>query len=217
MVGTTGRVAVRRAAARNASGNGRAPDESALTPKQSDRRRRVIQAAISLATKGGYDAVQMRDVAAEARVALGTLYRYFPSKDQLLVAALNEWAENLRDKQRSRPQKGATKADRVAGVLRGTVRAMERQPKLSAAFVTALGSLDAEEPGSIERAAQVYQTMTEMIGQAMDGESLPDQDQLMRVLGQVWFAVLTFWVRGWSQGIQMADDLDAAAHLMIQD
>ena len=58
MAGTTGRVAVRRAAARNASGNGRAPDESALTPKQSDRRRRVIQAAISLATKGGYDAVR---------------------------------------------------------------------------------------------------------------------------------------------------------------
>lgn len=217
MAGTTGRVATKRAAARSASGNGRAPDENSLTPKQSDRRRRVIEAAISLATKGGYEAVQMRDVAAEARVALGTLYRYFPSKDQLLVAALNEWAEDLRDKQRARPQKGATKADRVAGVLRGTVRAMERQPKLSAAFVTALGSLDAEEPGSIERAAQVYLTMSEMIGQAMNGDTVPDQDQLMRVLGQVWFAVLTFWVRGWSQGIQMADDLDAAAHLMIRD
>jgi AcrR family transcriptional regulator len=217
MAGTTGRVATRRAAARGATGNGRAPDENSLTPKQSDRRRRVIEAAISLATEGGYDAVQMRDVAAEARVALGTLYRYFPSKDQLLVAALNEWAENLRDKQRARPQKGATKADRVAGVLRGTVRAMERQPKLSAAFVTALSAMDAEEPGSIERAAQVYQTMSEMIGQAMNGDALPGQDTLMRVLGQVWFAVLVFWVRGWSPGNQMADDLDAAAHLMIRD
>jgi TetR/AcrR family transcriptional regulator, cholesterol catabolism regulator len=217
MASTTGRVATKRATGRSATGNGRAPDENSLTPKQSDRRRRVIEAAISLATKGGYDAVQMRDVAAEARVALGTLYRYFPSKDQLLVAALNEWAENLRDKQRARPQKGATKADRVAGVLRGTVRAMERQPKLSAAFVTALSSMDAEEPGSIERAAQVYQTMSEMIGQAMNGDALPDQDMLMRVLGQVWFAVLVFWVRGWSPGNQMADDLDAAAHLMIRD
>src|SRR5439155_23448131 len=77
MAGTTGRVAAKRAAARSVPGNGRAPDENSLTPKQSDRRRRVIEAAISLATKGGYDAVQMRDVAAEARVALGTLYRYF--------------------------------------------------------------------------------------------------------------------------------------------
>src|SRR5919202_1473547 len=66
-----------------------------LTPKQSARRRRVIQAAMTLASKGGYDAVQMRDVAAAANVALGTLYRYFPSKDQLLVAALGEWAGEL--------------------------------------------------------------------------------------------------------------------------
>ena len=217
MAGTTGRVSLRRAASRNAPGNGRAPDESALTPKQSDRRRRVIQAAISLATKGGYDAVQMRDVAAEASVALGTLYRYFPSKDQLLVAALNEWAEDMRDRLRARPPRGATNADRVATVLRSTVRALEKQPKLSSAFVSALSSLNAEEPGSIERAAQVYVTMSEMIGLAMDGGVHEDQDTLMRVLGQMWFAVLVFWARGWSAGNQMADDLDAAAHLLIRD
>jgi AcrR family transcriptional regulator len=217
MAGTTGKVAVRRATGRSAPGNGRAPDENALTPKQSDRRRRVIQAAISLATKGGYDAVQMRDVATSGRVALGTLYRYFPSKDQLLVAALNEWAEDMRDKLRARPPRGTTNADRVATVLRSTVRALEKQPKLSAAFVSALSSLDAEEPGSIERAAQVYGTMSEMIGLAMDGGAREDQDQLMRVLGQMWFAVLVFWARGWSAGNQMEDDLAAAAHLLIRD
>jgi AcrR family transcriptional regulator len=212
MAGTSGRVTAK---AVRATGNGRAPDESALTPKQSDRRRRVIQAAISLATDGGYEAVQMRDVAAKARVALGTLYRYFPSKDQLLVAALGEWAEELRSRQR--PPRGATKGDRVAAVLRGTVRALERQPKLSAAFVTGLASLDPEEPGSIERANQVYQVMSEMISGAMDGEDIPNRDVLMRVLGQMWFAVLVFWVRGWSAGNQMADDLDAAARLLIRD
>ncbi|MGZ4139303.1 MAG: TetR family transcriptional regulator [Actinomycetota bacterium] len=198
------------------AGNGwRAPDESALTPKQSDRRRRVIQAAIALATDGGYEAVQMRDVAAKARVALGTLYRYFPSKDQLLVAALGEWAEELRNRRRA--PRGATKADRVAAVLRGTVRALERQPKLSSAFVTALSSLDAEEPGSIERAAQVYEVMSQMISEAMDGEEIPNRDILMRVLGQMWFAALVFWVRGWSAGNVMADDLEAAARLLIRD
>jgi len=217
MAGTQGRVTLRRAAARNASGNGRAPDEASLTPKQSDRRRRVIQAAIALANKGGYDAVQMRDVATSARVALGTLYRYFPSKDQLLVAALNEWAEDVRDKLRARPPRGATKADRVASVLRTTVRGLEKQPKLSHAFVSALSSMDAEEPGSIERAAQVYQTMGEMIGVAMDGDQDEDREVLMRVIGQMWFAVLVFWARGWSAGNQMADDLDAAAHLLIRD
>ena len=50
---------------------------------------------MSLAAEGGYDAVQMRDVAATAQVALGTIYRYFASKDHLLAATLVEWTKDL--------------------------------------------------------------------------------------------------------------------------
>ena len=57
-----------------------------LTPNQAARRDRVLEAAMDLAGEGGYDAVQMRDVAARAQVALGTIYRYFSSKDHLLAA-----------------------------------------------------------------------------------------------------------------------------------
>ena len=55
---------------------------------QRDRRKRILDATIALASKGGFDAVQMRAVAEQADVALGTLYRYFPSKIHLLVSAL---------------------------------------------------------------------------------------------------------------------------------
>ncbi|HRK48728.1 MAG TPA: TetR family transcriptional regulator, partial [Nocardioides sp.] len=55
---------------------------------QRDRRKRILDATIALATQGGFDAVQMRAVAEQADVALGTLYRYFPSKIHLLVSAL---------------------------------------------------------------------------------------------------------------------------------
>jgi AcrR family transcriptional regulator len=40
---------------------------------QRDRRRRILEATLVLASKGGYDAVQMRTVAERAGVALGTL------------------------------------------------------------------------------------------------------------------------------------------------
>ena len=73
-----------------------APDGSrGLTERQAARRERVVKAAIALASSGGYDAVQMRDVAAKARVALGTLYRYFSSKDHLLVSCLGEWTREF--------------------------------------------------------------------------------------------------------------------------
>ena len=48
---------------------------------QRERRKRILDATLALASKGGYDAVQMRTVATQANVALGTLYRYFNSKE----------------------------------------------------------------------------------------------------------------------------------------
>ena len=49
----------------------------------------------AIASKGGYEAVQMRAVAERADVAVGTLYRYFPSKVHLLVSALGREFERI--------------------------------------------------------------------------------------------------------------------------
>ena len=53
--------------------------------------------------EGGYEAVQMRDVAARANVALGTIYRYFSSKDHLLAAVMVEWCRDLERRVGLRP------------------------------------------------------------------------------------------------------------------
>ena len=76
---------------------------ASMTRSQQARRDRVIQAALELAEEGGYDAVQMRDVATTASVALGTIYRYFTSKDHLLAAALVEWSGDLKRRLAVRP------------------------------------------------------------------------------------------------------------------
>src|SRR5215203_2904508 len=102
----------------------------ALTKSQAARRQRVLLAALELGADGGYDAVQMRDVAATAEVALGTIYRYFPSKDALLAAAMLEWMEDLERRVMQRAPRGDTTSDRVYDVLRRAVATMERQPKL---------------------------------------------------------------------------------------
>src|SRR5437016_12061785 len=82
------------------------------------RKERLIEAAVGLAAEGGYDAVQMRDVAARAEVALGTLYRHYSSKDQLLLAAMAAQADVLRERLVQRPPRGDTPAARVAEGLR---------------------------------------------------------------------------------------------------
>src|ERR1700681_4560603 len=80
---------------------------------QRDRRKRILDASLALASKGGYDAVQMRTVAERADVALGTLYRYFPSKIHLLVSALTLELERTQEKLDRRPIPGDTPYDRM--------------------------------------------------------------------------------------------------------
>ena len=63
------------------------------------RRRKIVVAASRLFGRAGYDLVQMDEVAREAQVGKPTLYRYFPSKDELFLevaaTALNELEERL--------------------------------------------------------------------------------------------------------------------------
>ena len=76
----------------------RCPRDELGSSAQRDRRKRILDATLALASKGGYDAVQMRAVAERADVALGTLYRYFPSKIHLLVSALAREFERIQDR-----------------------------------------------------------------------------------------------------------------------
>ena len=95
-----------------------------LTPSQAARRERVLRTALELGATGGYDAVQMRDVASSAGVALGTIYRYFESKDHLLAAAMVEWVADLERRVGQRPPKGDSVAERVMDVLARATRAV---------------------------------------------------------------------------------------------
>ena len=78
---------------------------------QRDRRRRILDATLALASKGGYDAVQMRTVAEKADVAVGTLYRYFPSKVHLLVSALAREFERIEGRRKLPPGQTAVPFD----------------------------------------------------------------------------------------------------------
>ena len=53
-----------------------------------ERARRIVETAVELAEKDGFQAVRLRDIAAQADVALGTVYRRFKSKEDILLAAL---------------------------------------------------------------------------------------------------------------------------------
>src|SRR4026207_775860 len=104
---------------------------------QRDRRKRILDATIELASRGGFDAVQMRAVAEKADVALGTLYRYFPSKIHLLVSALARQFEDTQAAVGPRPVPGDTRSERVIYVLKRATRGMQGDPHLTEALTRA--------------------------------------------------------------------------------
>jgi AcrR family transcriptional regulator len=53
-----------------------------------ERRKAILEAARALAVEGGMAAVQIAPVAARAGIAAGTVYRYFPSKTELVGAVM---------------------------------------------------------------------------------------------------------------------------------
>ena len=59
-----------------------------------DRAKRIVDTAVMLAERDGYQAVRLRDVAATAQVALGTVYKRFASKEEILIAALEQLTGN---------------------------------------------------------------------------------------------------------------------------
>ena len=184
-----------------------------LTTAQAARRDRVLRAALSLGASGGYEAVQMRDVAATADVALGTIYRYFSSKDHLLAAALVTWTGDLEQQVARRPPGGDTVATRVANVLARATRNMEREPKLTAALITAISSPD---KGAASCQDEVQAAMARVLVRTMpDDFDGVVQSQVIRVLNFVWYGALLGWVNGWEGTDDVTREVTDAAHLLL--
>jgi AcrR family transcriptional regulator len=184
---------------------------------QRDRRKRILDATIALAAEGGFDAVQMRSVAERADVALGTLYRYFPSKIHLLVSALGREFERAEVALRERPIPGETASERVIYVLRKTTRGLQGDPHLTEALTRAFMFADASVQNEIHAVGML---LTTMLTRAMHPEQaqLTDDDiAIARVIGDVWLSALVAWVTGRASAADTAQRMEVAVRLLLRD
>ncbi|HLN69943.1 MAG TPA: cholesterol catabolism transcriptional regulator KstR [Streptosporangiaceae bacterium] len=191
-----------------------AADEVFGSAAQRDRHRRILDATLALASKGGYEAVQMRTVAERAEVALGTLYRYFPSKIHLLVAALARELERYQERLDRRPIPGETPYDRVMYVLGRTTTSMQREPMLTEAMTRAFMFAD---PSAANEVNTVARLMERMFTRAMhEGEPSADDMAIARVIGDVWLSSLIAWVTRRASADDVSNHLELAARLLLR-
>lgn len=198
------------------AGTENSDEPSALARSQAERRRRVLDATLRLADAGGFDAVQMRDVANEADVAVGTVYRYFSSKERLLLEAMAEQQRQLRDYLLAHPPTGETAADRVGDVLRHANESLRSHPHVTAAMVRAHGSCRRELADLVDHVGELMTSIITFAIKPDGGADERDRD-VARVLQLAWLSSLIGWVGGVQEASGVDDDLDRAAKLLLGD
>ncbi len=186
-----------------------------------ERARRIVETAVELAEQGGFEAVRLRDVAAHAGVALGTLYRRFRSKEDLLLAALEQLVAEHEARLALRPPEGETPLERVTSFFQMTTRALCRRPNLARALVRAIAT---GEPELTQKVAGFHTVMARLIAAALRGDPASKADVVLSaeeigiadVLQRVWFATLVGWSNGLHAQPAIVEHTRNAAELLLR-
>ena len=96
----------------------------------------IIAAAKSCYLASGISATGMKEVAISAGVARSTVYRYFPGRDDLLVATIKMEMERLNVRIRKKLARYPDPADQMVEGLIVAIKEVPRQPLLRAVFAS---------------------------------------------------------------------------------
>jgi len=186
------------------------------------RSKRIVETAVELAERGGFEAVRLRDVASHAGVALGTLYRRFRSKEDLLVAALELETSDLERRVATRPPQGGAAFERVMAFFTMATRGLCRRPNLARAMVKAVAS---GEPEVATKVANFHDRMGRLILIALRGQGASEPEagdargeveaQLCYSLNLIWFGLLVGWSSGLHSQAAMMDRMGHSAELLL--
>src|SRR5918911_869764 len=88
------------------------------------RTRSLLEATRKVIAQGGFDAVTMERVSAAAGLTKGAVYLYFPNKEQLILAAVEEIASDMIERIAAEVDAGAPPWERLAETLRTQLRIM---------------------------------------------------------------------------------------------
>jgi len=155
------------------------PYHRKVSPSSIARRERILVTALNLIRGPSGVTVQMREVAEKAEVALGTLYRYFPSRQELLAYAYERWREECLDTMNSsNAMRGTTNVERFKSVARRDFKFVEKEPNFCEIWTT----LDrCSDPAVIACMHRIRDKSYEMYLRSIDGIERSDAIALIDI------------------------------------
>jgi len=171
-------------------------DVDLMSVGQLERRGRLTTAAVEMLAEMPSDRIQMKDVSERSGVALGTLYRYFPTKQQLLAAAMTAWSglESVRRPEKLRADGGENNAyERVLALHRREMKAFERRPHFARLEIELHSSSDQFVIESLDLRAAAHRRM---LFELMDGVPAETARVAAVAIGGTMLTALALWTSG---------------------
>jgi AcrR family transcriptional regulator len=179
-------------------GRGRPPGR---TPQGLETRHLLFDTAITLMAERGYTATTLRDVASEAGVSPGLLYRYFPSKQSVVLALYDDLSSRYAAAAATMPR-GRWRG-RFLFALRTSLDVLEPHRQTLSALVPVLVG-DSEHglfsPRTAFSRVRVQQVFQDAVLGATDAPRREIAGALGRLLYLLHLAVLLWWLLDKSPG-----------------
>jgi AcrR family transcriptional regulator len=77
------------------SGKGVEPKRRPKQARSQEMVRRIVEAATTILTRDGVEALTTNHIANEAKISVASVYQFFPNKQAIIYAAYNTWLEAL--------------------------------------------------------------------------------------------------------------------------
>ncbi|HEX5822723.1 MAG TPA: TetR/AcrR family transcriptional regulator [Solirubrobacterales bacterium] len=144
--------------------------------RRAETRERIVTSARELIAEGGYVAAQVAAVADRAGVAVGTVYRHFPSKSDLNACVFREASQHEVDAMSEAiHETSGPAAERIAAGIEVFARRALRGKRLAWALLAE--PVDpAVEAERLQFRHSYRDLMAEVISEGIAGGDLPEQD-----------------------------------------
>jgi len=186
-----------------------ADESTRRTPKGMMTQQRILDAAFALFASKGYEETTMRDIATAADCSLGLTYRYFASKEDLILA-LYRWLADQLEEQVSQLPTGSI-ADRFQRLMSGLLEVMTPHRRTLGALFGA--ALDPHSPAGLfgeagaairKRARSAY---VAVVAESKDAPRRAQVDELATLLYGVQLALVLFWLQDLTPNARRTHDL----------
>ena len=182
-----------------------------MTPRQLDRRRRVLDAVHDLLAERPLQEIQVKDIADRAQVSLAAMYRYFASKEHLLAEALVDWAED-RGRAYERRSPSGSPSDRFAEVVRRGLRAYRKSPQYAELFLEVSASRD---PHAVACMGRLSNLVGGGMRAALEGVEPETADAVRTSIGHAWVGGLFECVHGRETFAELESSLVTTCRLLV--